>query len=61
LQLDVLHPGAGGAGLYRNLSRNDREVDHGEEAEEVEDESEEDEAGRPGAQEEEISQEEHGP
>src|SRR5262245_21708199 len=39
------------------LGRNDREVDHGEKAEEVEDEVEEDEAGRSGAQEEEGSEE----
>jgi hypothetical protein len=49
------------AGLYRNLGRNDREVDHGEKAEEVEDEVEEDEAGRSGAQKEESSEEGRGP
>ena len=35
------------AGLYRNLGRNDREDDHGEEAEEVEDEDEERRSGPP--------------
>ena len=35
------------AGLYRNLGRNDREDDHGEEAEEVEDEGEERQARPP--------------
>ena len=57
LQLDVVCVSwCRQAGLYRNLSRNDREDDHGEEAEEVEDEGEEDEARRPGAQEEESSE-----
>jgi hypothetical protein len=40
------------------LSLNDREDDHGEEAEEVEDEGEENEARRPGAEEEESSKSE---
>ena len=42
------------------LSRNDREDDHGEEAEEVEVESEEGTARRPGSQEEESSKEGRG-
>jgi hypothetical protein len=62
LPLDVSRPGAGRPDPYRNLSRNDREDDHGEEAEEVEDEGEENEARRPGAQEEEkISEAGRGP
>jgi hypothetical protein len=52
----VLHRGADRA--VPKLSRNDREVDHGKEAEEVEDEGEEGEARLLGAQEEESSEEE---
>jgi hypothetical protein len=56
-----LHWGAVGPGCTETRP-NDREVDHGEEAEEVEDEDEgeEDQARRPGAQEEEIGEEERG-